>query len=202
MNIIESDQSFTHDISLFLDNPLISSAATNSMAVSVLVYQSCLTLCNPLDCSPRGSSVHGILQARILEWVAISFSSGSFRPRFWTCVSHIIGGLLTIWATEEGHLDSCSVSGLIDSYQLLQVVTRKQNSMFFCRPTTSSQKYLSKPSHENKKLLLGSYWSSVSRGQQFLQQLDTPTLCWSWKLPPFFIKFSFWHKFNLRVSWS
>ena len=52
MNIIESDQSFTHEISLFLDNPLISSAATNSMAVSVLVSQSCLTLCNPLDCSP------------------------------------------------------------------------------------------------------------------------------------------------------
>ena len=39
--------------------------------------QSCLTLCNPLDCSPPGSSVHGILQARILEQVAISFSRGS-----------------------------------------------------------------------------------------------------------------------------
>ena len=36
--------------------------------------QSCLTLCNPVDCSPPGSSVRGILQARILEWVAISFS--------------------------------------------------------------------------------------------------------------------------------
>ena len=41
------------------------------------VAQSCLTLCNPVDCSPPGSSVHGILQARILEWVAISFSRGS-----------------------------------------------------------------------------------------------------------------------------
>ena len=40
----------------------------------VLVAQSCLTLCNPVDCSPLGSSVHGILQARILEWVAIPFS--------------------------------------------------------------------------------------------------------------------------------
>ena len=105
--------------------------------------------------------------------------------------------------SREGHPDSCSVSGLIDSYQLLQVVTRKQKSMFFCSPTASSQKYLSKPSHENKKLLLGSYWSSVSRGQQFLQQLDTPTLCWIWKLPPFFkVKFSFWHKLNLRFFWS
>ena len=43
--------------------------------VYVLVTQSCLTLCNPMDCSPPGSFVHGILQARVLEWVAISFSS-------------------------------------------------------------------------------------------------------------------------------
>ena len=41
--------------------------------VNVLVTQSCLTLCDPMDCSPLGSSVHGILQARILEWVAISY---------------------------------------------------------------------------------------------------------------------------------
>ena len=51
------------------------------------VTQSCPTLCNPVDCSPPGSSVHGILQARILEWVAISFSRGSSRPRDWTQVS-------------------------------------------------------------------------------------------------------------------
>jgi len=45
------------------------------------VAQSCLTLCNPVNCSLPGSSVHGILQARVLEWVAISFSRGSSRPR-------------------------------------------------------------------------------------------------------------------------
>ena len=45
--------------------------------VKVLVAQSCPTLCDPMDCSPPGSSVHGILQARILEWVAIPFSRGS-----------------------------------------------------------------------------------------------------------------------------
>ena len=49
--------------------------------VKVLVAQLCLTLCDPMDCSPPGSSVHGILQARILEWVAISFSRGSSQPR-------------------------------------------------------------------------------------------------------------------------
>ena len=47
----------------------------------VLVTQSCLTLCDLMGCSPPGSSVHGVLQARILEWVVIPFSRGSFRPR-------------------------------------------------------------------------------------------------------------------------
>ena len=47
----------------------------------VLVAQSCLTLGDPMDCNPPGSSVHGILQARILEWVAMPFARGSFRPR-------------------------------------------------------------------------------------------------------------------------
>ena len=45
------------------------------VCVYVLVAQLCLTLCDPMDCSPPGSFVHGILQARILEWVAISFSN-------------------------------------------------------------------------------------------------------------------------------
>ena len=67
--------------------------------VKVLVTQMCLTLCNPRDCSSSGFSVHGILQARILEWVAIPFSRGSYQlshqgsPKFtlrnikiiWTC---------------------------------------------------------------------------------------------------------------------
>ena len=48
-----------------------------------------LTLCNPMNCSPTGSSVHGILQARILEWVVISFSRGSSQPRDQTCVCRV-----------------------------------------------------------------------------------------------------------------
>ena len=52
-----------------------------------------------MDCSPPGSSVHGILQARILEWVAIPFSRGSSRPRDQTQVSCTAGGLFTVWAT-------------------------------------------------------------------------------------------------------
>ena len=68
------------------------------------VAQSCLTLCNPVDCSPPGSSVHGILQARILEWVAISFSRGSSWPRDRTQASHIAGRCFTLWATREAHM--------------------------------------------------------------------------------------------------
>ena len=57
--------------------------------------QSCATLCDPTDCSPLGSSVHRILQARIVEWVAISYSKGSSRPRDQTCVSCIAGAIFT-----------------------------------------------------------------------------------------------------------
>ena len=54
-----------------------------------------------MDCSPPGSSVHGISQTRTLEWVAISFSRGSSQPRDWTQVFGLVGWFLTIWATRE-----------------------------------------------------------------------------------------------------
>ena len=65
------------------------------------VTQSCPTLCDPMDCSLPGSSLHGILQARVLEWVDISFSRGSFRPRDWTWVSCIPGRHFNLWATSS-----------------------------------------------------------------------------------------------------
>ena len=73
----------------------------------VLVTQSCPALCDPMDCSPPGSSVHGILQARILEWVAIPFSRGSSQPRNRTQVSCIAGRFFTIWATREVQQTYC-----------------------------------------------------------------------------------------------
>ena len=66
----------------------------------MLVVQSCPTLCDPRKCRP-GSSDYGILQARILEWVAISFSRGTYQPRDQTQVSCIAGRFFTIWATRE-----------------------------------------------------------------------------------------------------
>ena len=65
------------------------------------VAQSCPTLCDPMDCSPPGSSVHGIHQARILEWIAISFSRGSSQPRDRTQVSHIVGRCFNLWASRK-----------------------------------------------------------------------------------------------------
>ena len=65
------------------------------------VTWSCPTLCDPMDCNLPGSFVHGIFQARVLEWVAISFSRGSSQSRDWTWVSRIVGRCFTIWATRE-----------------------------------------------------------------------------------------------------
>ena len=71
------------------------------MRVSVLVAQLCATLFDPIDWDPPSSSVHGILQARILEWVAIPFSRGSSQPRGRTWVSCIAGRHFILWATRE-----------------------------------------------------------------------------------------------------
>ena len=67
----------------------------------MLVTQSCPTLCNPMDCTPPAFSVHGIIQARILEWVAISSYRESCQPREQTQFSCIAGKFFTIWATGE-----------------------------------------------------------------------------------------------------
>ena len=59
---------------------------------AAMFIQLCPTLCDPVDCSPPGSSYHGILQGRILEWVAMPSSKGSFRPRYLTRVSNSLAG--------------------------------------------------------------------------------------------------------------
>ena len=74
------------------------------------------TLCDPGGCSPPGSSVHGILQARILGWVAISFSRGSSQPRDQTQISCIVGTFFT--AEPPGEAQRCSVH--IQSYDMVK----------------------------------------------------------------------------------
>ena len=103
-----SSRDLTHAFRIFLraDFKWLSSDCACVFACSVV--QSCLTLCDPVDCSPPGSSVRGILQVRILEWVAISSSRGSSRPRDQAHISssgrrilyHLshLGSPATIWA--------------------------------------------------------------------------------------------------------
>ena len=100
---------------IFIFSPTICSPLNTEMALRtvqlipvlvhwcslMLVAQSYLTLCDPMDCSLPGSPVHGILQARILEWVAIPFSRGSSWLRDLTQVSCIAGRFFTVWATKE-----------------------------------------------------------------------------------------------------
>ena len=74
------------------------------VSVCVLVAQLCLTLCDPMGCSPPDSPVPGILQARILEWVATSFSRGSSQPRDQTQVSCTAGGFFTNCTTWEAYI--------------------------------------------------------------------------------------------------
>ena len=83
---------------------LVHSTVLNKCAhcdVLCLVTQSCLSLCNSMDCSPPGSSVHGLLQARTLEWVAMPSSRGSSQASDQTQVSRIAGRFFTVWATRE-----------------------------------------------------------------------------------------------------
>ena len=78
-----------------------------SLHKDIILYQSesevaqwCLTLCKPINCSLPASSIHGIFQVRILEWVAISFSRSSSQPRDWTWV---VGRFFTVWATRKSN---------------------------------------------------------------------------------------------------
>ena len=87
-------QGSTHNLLLFWSSP----------QVIVLVTQPCPTLWDPMDCSLPGPFVHGIFQARILEWVGIPFSRGSSQPRDWAWVSCIAGRFVTVWATREAHV--------------------------------------------------------------------------------------------------
>ena len=82
----------------------LSKLATCQQVPLLLVCVSCSVMPHalwPLDCGPAGPSVHGILQARTLEWVAIPFFRGSSWPRDRTWVSCIVGRFFTIWATWE-----------------------------------------------------------------------------------------------------
>ena len=94
---------YTYNRKLFgnNDNRWSTECSTTLIKLESEVAHSCPTLCDPMDCSILRSSIHGIFQVRVLEWVAIPFSKGSSWPRDRTQVSHTVGRHFTIWATRE-----------------------------------------------------------------------------------------------------
>ena len=92
-------------IFLLLTSNLILLYPENILCICMLSCFSHVWFWDPMDCSPPGSSVHGILQARILEWVAVISSRGSSPPRDPTCISYIscnAGRFLTTWGFPDG----------------------------------------------------------------------------------------------------
>ena len=91
------------------------------------VAQSCPTLCNPMDYSLPGSSVHGIFQAIVLEWIAISFSKGSSQPRDRTQVSCIVDRHFTVWPTGKSIYFSAKMGIIMVPTSATQVVLLGKN---------------------------------------------------------------------------
>ena len=93
------------------------------LCVCAQLLQSCLTLCDPMDCSLPDSSAHGILQARILEWVAMTFSRGFSQLKDWTCVSYTAGRFFTAEplrkSTEKSVMNSIYPSSKFSNFILL-----------------------------------------------------------------------------------
>ena len=100
--------------------------------VCMKLTQLCLTLSNPMDCSPQGFSVYGILQARILEWVAIPFSSGSSWPRGRSQVPHIAGILYHL--SYQGSI--MWNAGLCESQAGITIARRNINNLRYADDTT------------------------------------------------------------------
>ena len=90
-NLLQYSFLETHGMPWWATHSLSYQSSAEVVVVVVVYSLSLAWLLRPMDCSPPRSSVHGILQARILEWVAISFSRGSSQPRNWTWVSCTAG---------------------------------------------------------------------------------------------------------------
>ena len=152
-----------------------------------LVAKSCLTHCNPIDCSPPGSSVHGVFQARILEWVAISFARRFSRPRDGTSVSCLGRWILHCWATREAHSMACKHT--------------KKSKMYMCMYIYISLKF----PKWCTKLLKVAISRILELGGGFCWSLYIPSYCFNfltWVFITFIINFQFIQKifFSILVS--
>ena len=134
---------------------------------------SCVQVCHPMDCSPPGSFVHGILQARILEWVAISSSRGSSQPKDRTWVSYIAGEFFTHWGGSPFFFFFCFIFILIPRTIVLLTWSETGSCGFmegrtsgFCKMQTDrGNGYLITPEWGNPSCILSwhfEFWNSYS----------------------------------------
>ena len=106
------------------------------VCVCVYVSYSVMSDCNPMDYNFPGFSVHGIFQARILEWVAICFSRGSSEPKDWTLVSWIAGRFFTTWPSGKPHTLYSFLNAIryIFNYLILSFIPFNLLSFSICLP--------------------------------------------------------------------
>ena len=175
--------------------PVVSSLKGNYEKIKeymkLLVAQPCLTLWDPMDCSPPGCSVHGIFQARPLEWIGIPFSRGPSWLRNWIQVSHIVGRVFTMWAVAPKRMfmktilsnpvsKSFSESKRVNGMKLLAI------SLLFIfwalEKSVAGTSWLGRLKPSQKKGILGfgsvrvtevGCWDEVVSGQAFSEALST-----------------------------
>ena len=105
---------------------------TTSMHAQLL--RSCPTSCDPMDCSPPGSSVHGILQTRIVEWLVMPSARGSSQPRDQPLVSCTAGGFFIYWATWEAPLSTRHPgNSLNNEFKCLRLTQGSNPGLLHCR---------------------------------------------------------------------
>ena len=125
----------------------------------VLVCSVMLTLCDPMNCRLPGSSIHGISKARILEWVAISFSRGSSQPRNWTSVFCIARWILYHWVTMEAlRLDFIICNSLVEQINSILVLVISYRKYQSSEYQILGTLFLRKCYRMRRKVVLSLYW--------------------------------------------
>ena len=157
-----------------------------SRCVSAKSLQSCLTLCKPVDCSPPGSPVHEILQARILEWVAMPSFRGSSGPRDQTCISYVqFMGSQSVrrdWWTFISLSSTYSVCLSLSNQSILKEIS-PEHSLEGLMLKLKLQYFghlMRRTDSFEKTLILGKIEGRRRRRQQRMRWLDGITIQWTW----------------------
>ena len=135
----------------------------------------CPTLCNPMDCSLPGSSVHRILQVRIPEWVAISFSRGSSWPRARTQVSRIGGRRYNLWATREDMRHKQQLNKILCKHRIWKDLDKSNFLVRSMYKVLSRVKKSSLTSNKCRKIKVSYWWTAFdnlfSRHKRYIRVL-------------------------------